>query len=362
MSSIKQVTTAGGRKPASTPILIVDNDPRVRALLGRWLSREGYAWEAAEGAGEALQRMQATEFSLILLECALPGVSGIDLLVHIRRDYPDSAVMMMSGDVDRKTALWAFELGAYAFLFKPFKRNEIVVGVAASLERRRADRQKRVYQAWLEEQVKTHRMDLRSREEEIALRLVWAAEQRDDSTGGHIRRIGTYAAVLAEGLGWRRREVEDLRLAASMHDIGKIGVPDSILLKPGRLTPSEFEMLKRHTEIGARILADSTVPVLRQAREIALYHHERWDGEGYPRGLRREAIPLGARIVAVADAFDALVCERVYSPPMMESEAVRIMKLECGSQFDPGIFDVFLRVLPVMRRTRLKVDRMSAIA
>jgi putative two-component system response regulator len=363
MISIKKVTAAVCRKETSNRILIVDNSPGARELLGRWLTDEGYAWDTASSAQEALYEVRRKEYSLVLIECALPGVSGIDLLIGVRRDQPDLAVIMMSGCMDRQTALLALEMGAHACLFKPLKRDEVLIGIAASLERRRAEKEKRAYQLWLEEEVKAHRKDLRSREEEVALRLVWAAEYRDDATGGHIRRIGAYAAILAEGLGWRSREIEDLRLAATMHDIGKIGIPDSILLKPGRLIASEFEMLKRHTEIGARILADSQLPVLRLAREIALCHHERWDGEGYPRGLRGAAIPLEARIVTVADSYDALVCERVYSPAVAESEAVRIMTRERARQFDPKVFDVFLQVLPALRSARLKADNaLTAIA
>jgi putative two-component system response regulator len=362
MRSIKPVNTASCRRGISNRVLITDHDSATRALLGRWLSEEGYSWDTASGADEALRKLQQTDYSLVLLDSAPPGMLGIELLIEITRDHPDLAVMMMSGSDDRTTALLAFELGAYAFVFKPLRQNEVLVGIASSLERLRKEREKRAYQAWLEEEVQARREDVRSREEEIALRLVWAAEYRDDSTGGHIRRIGTYASILAEGLGWSPREQENLRLAATMHDIGKIGVPDSILLKPGRLTASEFEILKRHTEIGARILAGSKVPVLRQAREIAMHHHERWDGCGYPKGLSGKAIPLQARIVAVADVYDALVYERVYSPAVKESEAVSLMGRENGKQFDPGIFEVFLRVLPALRQARRSTDAMSAIA
>ncbi len=197
---------------------------------------------------------------------------------------------------------------------------------------------------YLEEQVHLRTADIRAREEEIALRLVWAAESRDDGeTGAHIRRIGLYSEVLASAIGWDRPSVDDIRIAATMHDIGKIGIPDVVLRKPAPLTTEEFAIMKTHPVIGGRILAGSKSPMLQMAKDIALSHHEKWDGSGYPYGLEGEAIPMASRIVALADVFDALVHERVYKPSMSPGAALEIMTLNRGQQFDPNLFDEFVR-------------------
>lgn len=208
---------------------------------------------------------------------------------------------------------------------------------------------------FLEEEVNRRTADIRKREEEIALRLVWASESRDEETGAHIRRIGQYAEVLGRSLGWSEGDAEDLRIAATMHDIGKIGIPDGILLKNGRLTFEEYELMKAHPKIGANILDNSDVPLLQLAREIALCHHEKWDGTGYPRGLKGEAIPESARITTIADIYDALVNERVYKAAMTEEKALAVMAAQNGTAFDPRVYDHFLTVLPEFRRIRASV-------
>ncbi len=200
---------------------------------------------------------------------------------------------------------------------------------------------------YLEEQVHLRTADIRAREEEIALRLVWAAESRDDGeTGAHIRRIGLYSEVLSSAIGWDRPSVEDIRIAATMHDIGKIGIPDTVLRKPGPLTAEEFAVMKAHPVIGGRILAGSKSPMLQMAKDIALSHHEKWDGSGYPYGIAGEAIPMASRIVALADVFDALVHERVYKTSMSIDAALEIMVLNRSRQFDPNLFDEFMRLRP----------------
>ncbi|HFE32484.1 MAG TPA: HD domain-containing protein [Gammaproteobacteria bacterium] len=197
---------------------------------------------------------------------------------------------------------------------------------------------------YLEAQVHRRTADIRAREEEIALRLVWAAESRDDGeTGAHIRRIGLYSEVLAGAIGWDRSSIDDIRIAATMHDIGKIGIPDVVLRKPGPLSAEEFTIMKTHPVIGGRILAGSKSPMLQMAKDIALSHHENWDGSGYPYGLAGEAIPMASRIVALADVFDALVHERVYKPGMSVDAALEIMTRNRRQQFDPNLFDEFVR-------------------
>lgn len=195
----------------------------------------------------------------------------------------------------------------------------------------------------LEDEVRKQTREIRAREEEIALRLVCAADSRDDGeTGSHIRRLGLYSELIAQQLGWSNADAEEIRIAAPMHDIGKIGIPDHILKKPGQLTESEFEIMKLHPEIGGRILSNSETPLVQMARDICLGHHEKWDGSGYPHGLAGENIPISARIVAIVDVFDALIHKRVYKNEMPVDEAIALMLEGSGSHFDPDLLDLFL--------------------
>ena len=199
--------------------------------------------------------------------------------------------------------------------------------------------------SFLEEEVRSRTRQIREREEEIALRLVCAADTRDDGeTGSHIRRLGLYSELMARRLGWPQDQVDEIRIAAPMHDIGKIGIPDSILRKPGKLDDAEFRVMKRHSEIGGRILSNSQSSLVQMAREIALGHHEKWDGTGYPNGLAGEAIPVSARIVAIVDVFDALIHERVYKRGISIERALEIMREGSGKHFDPQLFDLFFEL------------------
>ena len=212
------------------------------------------------------------------------------------------------------------------------------------------------YEQSLESEVREKTREIKEREEEIVLRLISASGFRDDETGAHIRRIGLYVSVIAKDIGWNQESVSDIRLAAAMHDVGKIGIPDSILLKPGKLTPEEFEMMKKHTTIGGQLLGSSNICLLHMAKEIALSHHEKWDGSGYPDGLAGEAIPESGRIVALADVYDALVMDRVYRPAIPEPEALAMMTSNRGTHFDPRIFDRFVALLPEIRHIKQEVQ------
>jgi len=207
----------------------------------------------------------------------------------------------------------------------------------------------------LEREVMRRTAAIRQREEEIAIRLLAAAGTRDQETGGHVRRIGLYCAALGQALGWDEARKADVRVAAPMHDIGKIGIPDNILQKPGPLTADEYRVMQQHTVIGASMLGDSEIPVLRMSRDIALCHHERWDGSGYPRGLQGERIPLEARIVAIVDVYDAMINRRVYKEPIPEAEVLGIMAEASGRHFDPRLFALFMQILPEIRRIRASV-------
>jgi response regulator RpfG family c-di-GMP phosphodiesterase len=204
----------------------------------------------------------------------------------------------------------------------------------------------------LEREVRQRTAMIRQREEEIALRLLSVAGVRDGETGSHVRRIGLYAAAVGEALGWDISRSEDMKIAAPMHDIGKIGIPDAILRKPGRLTQAEYAIMQRHTVIGADMLSGSDIPLLNMGREIALCHHEKWNGGGYPNGLKGDDIPIAARIVAIVDVYDAMLSRRVYKEPIPETEALSIMAQAAGQDFDPALFDLFTQILPKIRQIR----------
>ncbi|OQX07033.1 MAG: metal-dependent phosphohydrolase [Thiothrix lacustris] len=211
----------------------------------------------------------------------------------------------------------------------------------------------------LENEVQKRTLKIKQREEEIAIKLVSLTSYRDEETGAHVRRIGLYAAAMAKALNWPAQQIDDIRIAAPMHDLGKIGIPDRILLKKGKLTDAEFSIMKRHTEIGAKMLNDSNIPALDMAAEIALCHHEKWNGTGYPREIQGEEIPIAARITSIVDIYDALVHERVYKKAMSEKDAIALMASMAGSHLDPTLFEVFLGLLPVMRRIRTEVHELE---
>lgn len=334
----------------SDRILIVDDDDIIRGLVFRWLTDHGYACRSAASGEEALDLLRTSEFSLLVSDIVMPGMSGLELLKTAREQFPDMAVIMASSLDDRATAIGALRNGAHGYVIKPFDENEIAINVANALERRRLALAHRSHKRQTEEQILERTEQLRDREGETVLRLASASEYGDENTCGHIRRIGLYAARLAEALGWDDESANEIRVAAMMHDVGKTGVPDDILLKPGKLTADEFEIVKRHTTVGGEILNCHSSPLLTMARDIALSHHEKWNGQGYPRGRIGKAIPATARIVAITDVYDALVTPRVYKAAMPHHEAVEVMARETGKHFDPRMLKCFLEVLPEIRR------------
>ena len=334
----------------SDRILIVDDDDIIRALVFRWLTDHGYACRSAASGEEALDLLRTSEFSLLVSDIVMPGMSGLELLKAARDQYPDMAVIMASSLDDRATAIGALRTGAHGYVIKPFDENEIAISVANALERRRLALAHRNHKRQTDAQILEQAEQLRNREVDTVLRLASAAEYGDENVSGHIRRIGLCAARLAEALGWDDGPVREIRVAAMMHDVGKTGVPSDILLKPGKLTTDEFEIVKRHATIGGEILSCHGHSLLSLARDIALSHHEKWNGQGYPRRRMGEAIPPAARIVALTDVYDALVTPRVYKAAMSHHEAADVMAREAGKHFDPRMLKCFLEVLPEIRR------------
>jgi putative two-component system response regulator len=335
---------------SAATILIVDDEPYVRTVISRWLTKIGFCCVQAENADVALKQLQQYDVQLVTLDISMPGRSGADLLPEIKQRCPDTEVIMLTALGETNLAVEMFERGAYGYLIKPVDFDDLVFRVKKALERRQLVIEKRQYTSDLENKVREQTAAIRQAHEETILRLVSASRYRDEETGAHIKRTGLYSELFAEVLGWPADRGEDIRMAAPMHDVGKIGIPDAILQKPGKLTREEFEVMKTHTVIGAKMLAGSESSVLQMAQEIAFCHHERWDGGGYPRGLAESAIPETARIVALVDVYDALTHDRVYRAALPETEALAIMEEGRGSHFDPFLLGVFLSLLPEMRR------------
>jgi len=325
-------------------ILIVDDDPTTVQLIARLLNAEGYSCTTSCDSREAISLLHSTSFALVISDISMPGIQGFNLLEFINAHFPYIGVIFITGSDDRNTALQALKMGAFGYLIKPFNIDEMIINVVNAFERRRLRIMAKSYQQRLEKEIHDQVLSVRSREEEIAWRLVAASEYRDNETGAHVRRIGMLSEILARALGWNQHYLDDIRLAAAMHDIGKIGVPDHILLKPGRLNAEEFSIMKRHTVIGADILGRSGIPLLNMARDIALSHHEKWDGTGYPHGTKGEQIPISARIVTIADVYDALRSKRPYKPAFSEETTVDIMMSESVERFDPEAFEIFLEL------------------
>ena len=337
-------------------ILIVDDEPHICELLARWLIAEGYRCATAFNANKALELLETEHFDLALCDIMMPGMDGMGLLNTIRANFNKTAVLMVTAVDDRRTGILSVELGAYGYVIKPFERNEILIHVADALERRSEKLLSQEYAGNLAGQLEKQVGEARDREQECIFRLLSVTSFRTDETISHMRRVGMYSSVLLkEAVGWEVEEVADIAIAAAMHDVGKIRIDETIMRKPGKLSPEEFEIMKRHTELGADILADSNHSMLQMARDIALYHHEKYDGSGYPHGLSGDDIPEHARIVAIADVYDSITHDRIYRPALSEEEAVSIMNLENGKHFDPRLLECFLRSLPELRRIRSEV-------
>ncbi len=343
-------------KTGITRILIVDDDESTRRLLGRLLESYGYACTLSANANEARLHLNEQEFSLILCDVNMPGESGLDLLRHVLREHPLTAAVMVTGLDDPQLANIALEIGAYGYILKPFESNEVLINVANALRRQRLEIERLNHREKLEQMVLERTAALRqaisrleraeqevrlSREETIQ-RLAIAAEFRDRTTADHIQRMSHYCDLLSRKYGLDKERCELIRIASPMHDIGKIGTPDHVLLKPGKFTPEEFQAITRHTEIGYRILSGSEGELLKIAATIAWTHHEKFDGSGYPRGLAGEAIPLEGRIAAIADVFDALTSRRPYKPAYSVEQTLDIMRERREKHFDPALLDLFM--------------------
>lgn len=292
----------------------------------------------------ALAHCTDTMPDLLLVDYMMPGMDGHELIQALRalpssREVP---IVMVTAADERRVRQRALELGATDFLAKPIDPNEVKARLRNLLDLRRSHQKLKDRNKWLAEEVKKATSTILAREQELILRLAKAAEYRDPETGGHIQRMAHYSKLIAETLGQDEETCELMLQAAPMHDIGKLGIPDGILLKPGRLDEDEFAVMKQHPDMGYAILQGSQSRVIEMAAEIALSHHEKWDGSGYPKGLSGAAIPLSGRIVAVADVFDALTSVRPYKRAWSLDQARDFLASNAGSHFDPSCVEAFL--------------------
>jgi response regulator RpfG family c-di-GMP phosphodiesterase len=330
-----------------TQILVVDDDDAVREALGVLLREEGYACTPASGAESALEILQGQEHQLVISDMRMQGHDGMWLLDRIREDHPETAVIMLTAFGDTEAAVDCLRKGAVDYLLKPPRVTSLIRAVERALSRRRLEMARQRYQRSLEQRVreKTAELSAALREIETAYAntlsaLVAALDAREHETSDHSQRVVRYTLAAARRMGVHDRELPDLGRGALLHDIGKIGVPDAILLKPARLTEEEWVEMRKHPQTGFTIL--QPIPFLAVPAQIVLCHQERVDGGGYPRGLMGDAIPIGARIFSVVDSFDAMTSNRPYRRGTTVEAAREEIRRCAGAQFDRECADAFL--------------------
>ena len=330
-------------------VLIIDDDSQVRQLLHEVFLASGYKCQIANDGREGLALFRTSRPALTVSDVKMPVMDGLEFLKAAHALDPDAAIIMLTGMSDVKIAIESLKQGAYDFILKPVNVEEILIAAERALERRQLLIERREYQAMLERRVEEATRELAAalRELQATYRatleaLGSALETRDVGTEAHSRRVLAYSFEIARRLGVPEPELKDIEYGVLLHDFGKIGIPDAILLKPGPLTPEEWKVMRTHPELGRRLV--EKIPFLRGAAAIVYHHHERWDGTGYPRGLKGEATPLGARIFSVADAFDAMTFDRPYSRAISPDAAKAELRRCAGTQFDPKVVKTFLSI------------------
>lgn len=323
-------------------ILIVEDEPSVREILTWRLKEDGYECDSAPNASLALKLLNGGKrYELMMSDIRMPGISGVELLKHVRDLDPDMAVIMVTAVNDVNIAIETLKLGAFDYITKPFNLDEVCISVERALEKRTLVQKNREYQMYLEEKVEEQTREIRVLYLDAIKSLVSALEAKDKYTEGHSRRVTLFAVEIARRMALPRDNIRKIYLAGLLHDIGKIGVRESVLNKPTQLDSEEFSHIHRHPSLSARIL----FPILRDSEVLGYirHHHEHWDGSGRPDGLEKTEIPLGARILAVADAFDAITSDRPYRTARTVSFAVEEIVSHSGTQFDPEIISAFQR-------------------
>lgn len=341
-------------------ILVVDDQPGNVRLLEVFLGEAGY--RHVEGMTDptlVLERLDSGPLDLLLLDMRMPVLDGLAVLSLLQEPIHQEGlqVIVLTAQTERETRLAALSLGARDYLVKPFDTDEVLCRIRNALESRFLYQDREGEAERLEELVAQRTEQLIETQFELVRCLARAGEFRDSDTGSHIFRVSIGCHLLARAAGLPRQQTELIRYASMMHDIGKIGIADQLLLKPGKLTAEEFEQIKVHCQFGVDILGDYNADVTRMAREIAFTHHERWDGKGYPSGLRGEDIPIEGRITAIIDVYDALTSERPYKRALPADAALAIIRDSAGTQFDPRLVEHFISIFPEFQKQMLRLSR-----
>ncbi len=335
--------------PVPPRILIVDDDDSVRDVISVLLREEGYNCASANGAEMALELVGMEETPLVISDMKMPGRDGLWLLETLRERYPDTSVIMLTGFGDTEAAVDCLRRGAVDYLLKPPKLTDLIRAIERALAKRRIDLARKRYQKKLERKVRDRTTELRAALKDIAntsqntlLALVAALDAREHETSDHSQRVVSYTTAIAQRMGIQGAELDEIGRGALLHDIGKIGVPDAVLLKPGKLTPAEWTEMRKHPEIGFQMI--QAIPFLSTPAQIVLSHQERWDGAGYPHNLSRHELHVGARIFSVADTLDAMTSDRPYRRGTSFANAINEIARCANTQFDPEVVRAFLDI------------------
>jgi len=336
---------------SNAKILIVDDHPANLLLLEKLLVISGFHnIKTTTDSRETLELYTKFKPDLLLLDFRMPYLDGFQVMEQLNSYKEDDylPIVMITAQDDREHRLKALKTGAKDFIVKPFDHAEVIMRIRNNLEIRLLYNEVRLHNHQLEEKVQDRIKEFQELQIELIQRLVLAAEFRDSETGNHIVRMSMYTYELGKVVGLPEKECKLLLYASMMHDIGKIGIPDNILLKPGKLIPKEWEIMKTHAYKGAQILKGSSSEIIKMAEQIALTHHEKWDGSGYPQGLKGEEIPLVGRITAICDVFDALISERPYKQAWPKEMVISEMERGSGIHFDPFLVKAFFEILPII--------------
>ena len=344
-------------------ILVVDDEPLICTILDEGLSREGFECRTAGGGEEALRILEHEPFDALISDLRMPGMSGLQLLEAVRPKYPRLSFLVATAEDSVHVGVTAMKRGAADYLLKPLHLDAVTIAVERALEKKRLELEVEAYRGRLEEMVRERTKQLHYALQRIeqtyddTLQALGAAlDLRDAETEGHSRRVSLYCLEVARLFACPADELLQIERGSYLHDIGKIGIPDAILRKPGELTPSEEAIMRTHVPIGCELL--DRIPFLAPARELVWAHHEAYDGSGYPRGLRAAQIPLGARVFAVVDALDAMTSNRPYRRALPMATAREEIARESGRQFDPAVVEAFFAIpVEVWENIRLQVAR-----